>query len=120
MRLRALALTDGSVRSVFEANVVQVAGAEAKAYTSFVDAVSGEVLVRRNQQDHAEVQELFTGSFPPGSTTCGIKHPFELDDDARARSSRSPSDCPPTTSSSSSGAVTSCSRRATWPPTPSC
>jgi hypothetical protein len=82
VRLRALALSDGTVRPVFEANVVQVAGAAAKAYTSFVDAVTGDVLVRRNQQDHAEVQESFTGSFPPGSTECGIKHEFSLGDDA--------------------------------------
>ena len=82
VRLRALALSDGTVRPVYEANVVQVAGAAAKAYTLFVDAVDGTVLVRRNQQDHAEVQESFTGSFPPGSTECGIKHEFALGDDA--------------------------------------
>jgi extracellular elastinolytic metalloproteinase len=82
VRLRALALSDGTVRPVYEANVVQVAGGAAKAYTVFVDAVDGTVLVRRNQQDHAEVQESFTGSFAPGSTDCGTKHEFALNDDA--------------------------------------
>ena len=44
-----LALADGSVRPVFEANVVDAQGGSATAYTSLVDAVTGKVLVRHNQ-----------------------------------------------------------------------
>ena len=50
-RLRALPLADGSVRPVFEANVIDVQGGSASAYTLMVDAVTGKVLVRQNKVD---------------------------------------------------------------------
>ena len=53
VRLRALALADGSVRPVLEANVVDVAGRHAEAYTVLVDAVDGSVLHRENQVENA-------------------------------------------------------------------
>ena len=78
VRLRALPLADGSVRPVFEANVVDVSGGSASAYTSLVDAVSGDVLVRRNQVDNFAYNNLFTGTIT--ATECGTRHAFELED----------------------------------------
>ena len=78
-RLRALALADGTVRPVYEANVVDNQGGLAFAYTLMVDAVTGEVLHRQNQVENDAVNEVFQGSFT--GTECGPKHPFELTDD---------------------------------------
>jgi extracellular elastinolytic metalloproteinase len=52
VRLRALAVSNSSVRPVYETNVVDVQGGKAVAYTSYVDAQSGTVLARRNQVDN--------------------------------------------------------------------
>ena len=60
-RVRALALRRGSVRPVIEANVVNVAGGYAVAYTVLVDAVSGKVLVRHNKVDNLEYNNVFAG-----------------------------------------------------------
>ncbi|WP_200956475.1 M36 family metallopeptidase [Nocardioides sp. Soil777] len=79
VRLRALPMADGTVRPVLEANVVDVSGGAASAYTSLVDAVTGEVLVRRNQVDNAAYNDLFTGAIT--ATECGPRHAFELGDD---------------------------------------
>jgi extracellular elastinolytic metalloproteinase len=79
VRLRALAMADGRVRPVLEANVVDVQGGNATAYTSLVDAVTGEVLHRRNQVDNHQSAESFTGTFT--ATECGPRHAFELADD---------------------------------------
>ena len=79
VRLRALGMADGTVRPVFEANVVDTEGGDAFAYTVFVDAVSGDTLVRRNQVDNDSYQNVFTGAFT--ALECGPKHPFELTDD---------------------------------------
>jgi len=79
VRLRALGMADGTVRPVFEANVVDTEGSDAFAYTVFVDAVSGDTLVRRNQVDNDSYQNVFTGSFT--ALACGPKHPFELTDE---------------------------------------
>ncbi|MCW2794729.1 M36 family metallopeptidase [Nocardioides sp.] len=56
VRLRALPMADGSVRPVLEANVVDVAGGSALAYTLLVDAVSGSVLHRQNLVENAADQ----------------------------------------------------------------
>ncbi|WP_107705533.1 M36 family metallopeptidase [Nocardioides allogilvus] len=80
VRLRALALADGSVRPVLEANVVDSEAGDALAHTVLVDAVTGAVLVRRNQVDNESYQNVFTGSFT--AIACGPKHAFELTDDA--------------------------------------
>lgn len=100
-RVRALALADGTVRPVIEANVVNVAGATTAAYTSLVDAVTGETLWRQSQVDQA------IGGVPTGAgivtglgmpvlednpskaqfqgeitaTDCGPKHEFKITDD---------------------------------------
>jgi extracellular elastinolytic metalloproteinase len=79
VRLRALPLADGTVRPVFEANVVDVSEGSTSAYTSLVDAVSGDVLVRRNQVDNFAYNNLFTGTIT--ATECGPRHAFELEDD---------------------------------------
>ena len=78
VRLRALAVSATAVRPVYEANVVDAAGGTALAHTVLIDAVSGEVLLRRNQVDNAAYNDVFTGSF--NATTCGPVHPFELAD----------------------------------------
>ncbi|WP_210504180.1 M36 family metallopeptidase [Nocardioides xinjiangensis] len=78
VRLRALPLADGSVRPVLEANVVDVTGGAALAFTSLVDAVTGEVLVRHNKVENFAYNDVFTGAITP--TQCGPKHPFDLED----------------------------------------
>jgi hypothetical protein len=78
-RLRALALADGSVRPVFETNVVDVAGGSASAYTVMVDAVDGSVLHRQNRAESSNGVFPFTGSVT--ATECGVRHPFEITDD---------------------------------------
>jgi hypothetical protein len=79
VRLRALALADGTVRPVFVANVVNVAGARALAYTTYVDAVTGDVLLRHNQVDNEQGATPFNGEIT--ATDCGPKHEFTLGDD---------------------------------------
>jgi extracellular elastinolytic metalloproteinase len=79
-RIRALAMADGTVRPVVEANVVDVAGGSASAYTVLVDAVDGAVLHRQNQVENAEDNQAFTGAITP--TDCGPKHAFDLADPA--------------------------------------
>jgi hypothetical protein len=77
-RLRALALADGSVRPVFEANVIDVQGGSAFAYTVMVDAVTGDVLHRQNQVEHSSDAFPINGEIT--ADACGPKHPFELTD----------------------------------------
>jgi extracellular elastinolytic metalloproteinase len=76
-RLRALPAPDGTVRAVFETNVVDVEGGAALAYTSFVDASTGDVLVRHGQVDHSTYSDGFQGEIT--ATTCGPLHPFQVD-----------------------------------------
>ena len=78
-RLRALALADGTVRPVFETNVVDVQGGSAFAYTLMVDAVTGAVLHRENQVENSSDAVSFNGEMT--ATECGPQHPFELTDD---------------------------------------
>ena len=80
VRLRALALADGRVRPVFEANVVDVQGGSAVAYTLMVDAVNGKVLHRENQVENADGTDTFSGSIT--AAECGPRHQFELTDNA--------------------------------------
>lgn len=102
VRLRALALADGSVRPVLEANVVDVAGGHAEAYTVLVDAVNGSILHRENKVENAVggvadapstmPQAIggglaasnnlfpFTGEYT--AQACGPDHEFEITDDS--------------------------------------
>jgi extracellular elastinolytic metalloproteinase len=80
VRLRALATGADTVRPVYEANVVDMPeGGHAHASTVVVDAVTGDVLLRRNQVDNAAYNDVFTGTFT--ATACGPVHSFELEDD---------------------------------------
>ncbi len=79
-RLRALPMADGSVRPVIEANVVNVAGGAATAYTVMVDAASSRVLHRQNRVDNENDASSFTGAVT--ATECGPMHTFEIGDDA--------------------------------------
>jgi hypothetical protein len=78
-RLRALAFADGSVRPVFETNVVDVQGGSSFAYTLMVDAATGKVLHRENQVEHSSDAFPINGEIT--GSECGPKHPFELTDD---------------------------------------
>ncbi len=77
-RLRSLALADGSVRPVYVANVVDVQGGSAFAYTLMVDAVNGAILHRQNQTENSSDAFPFQGEVT--ADACGPKHPFELSD----------------------------------------
>ncbi|MCP3422067.1 M36 family metallopeptidase [Nocardioides pinisoli] len=79
VRRRALPMADGSVRPVLEANVVNVAGGASLAFTTLVDAVTGEVLVRHNKTENHVYNDVFTGTTT--ATECGPKHAFDLTDD---------------------------------------
>ena len=78
VRLRALAMADGSVRPVFETNVVDVEKGSAFAYTLMVDAVNGTILHRQNQAENNNDAYPFQGEVT--ATDCGPKHEFELTD----------------------------------------
>ncbi|HEY0948638.1 M36 family metallopeptidase [Nocardioides sp.] len=78
VRLRALALADGTVRPVFETNVVDVEKGAAFAYTLMVDGVTGDVLHRQNQVENSSDAFQFQGEVT--ATDCGPQHEFELTD----------------------------------------
>ena len=83
VRLRALALADGTVRPVFETNVVDSQAGRALAYTLMVDAVTGKVLHRENKVEHAFAAASEGATQMQGAITateCGPKHAFELTD----------------------------------------
>lgn len=80
VRLRALALADGTVRPVFETNVLDAEKGSAFAYTLMVDGVTGEVLHRQNQAENSSDAFQFQGEIT--ATDCGPKHEFELTDGA--------------------------------------
>ncbi len=85
VRLRALALADGTVRPVFETNVVDVHGGKSMAYTLMVDAVTGKILHRENKVEHAYAAATEGVTQMQGAVTateCGEKHQFELTDAA--------------------------------------
>ena len=101
VRLRAFPIAAGSVRPVFEANVVHVKGADVMAYTTLVDAQSRKVLWRQNRVQslaheasagatatntvsgkpaQAPVVTSFQGTYKdaPAAPTCGPTHPFPV------------------------------------------
>ncbi|HLN75669.1 MAG TPA: M36 family metallopeptidase [Nocardioidaceae bacterium] len=83
VRLRALALADGTVRPVFETNVVDSKAGKALAYTFMVDAVTGRVLHRENKVEHVVAAASEGTTQIQGTVTaksCGPKHPFKLTD----------------------------------------
>ena len=82
-RVVALPMRDGTVRAVWEVNVVDVAGGQALAYSSFVDAQSSNVLIRHNRVASATENDSFDGSIPNG-TTCGPMTEFDVDGDTKS------------------------------------
>lgn len=80
VRERALAMADGSVRPVFETNVLDVQKGSAFAYTLMVDGVTGAILHRQNQAESNSDVYPFQGEVT--ASDCGPKHEFELTDDA--------------------------------------
>ncbi len=86
-RLRALPLADGSVRPVFETVVLDNSPGLAAplAVTHLVDAVTGEVLVRRNRVDYLAAPDggAFQGTTGQNGA-CGPNHEFEVGPDAKS------------------------------------
>jgi len=72
VRLRTLALPGTGARPVYEVNVVNSGGGAAAAYTSYVDAVSGKVLIRNNRVDN-----LSTAPTAPSAPTTNTSQPFQ-------------------------------------------
>ncbi len=84
VRQRALAMPDGTVHRVYEANVLHSAAGEAVAYTSFVDASNGTVFIRHNQVDNLSTVPMTTDTAQPFQGTfstqkCGRNGPFTVD-----------------------------------------
>ncbi len=80
-RLVALPVPAGLPRAAYEVDVIDVRGAAATAFIAFVDARTGDVLLRRNAVDNlaaAVPPQTFQGSFTPPSG-CGPMHPFTVD-----------------------------------------
>jgi extracellular elastinolytic metalloproteinase len=81
-RLVALPTPQDGVRPAYETIVLDLAGGEPVAYTHFVDAQTGQALIRFNRVDHLEAsaQETNQGTFQ-GNTganpPCGPLHEFE-------------------------------------------
>ena len=82
-RLGALPVPGDGVRAVFEANVVDSRGAPL-AYSAYVDARDGDVLVRHTRLEYAvePTVEAFSGSYTP--TTCGPNHDFTVGSGVRS------------------------------------
>ncbi|HEU5038665.1 MAG TPA: M36 family metallopeptidase [Nocardioides sp.] len=78
VRERALAMADGTVRPVFETNVLDVDKGSAFAYTLMVDGITGTVLHRQNQVEASSNVYPYQGEVT--ATECGPKHEFELTD----------------------------------------
>ncbi len=89
-RLRALPSPDGNTRRVWETNVVNSIAGDALGVTSFVDAGSGQVVVRQNRVDHfaggglpaSDYTDTFSGAYT-AADPCGPRHPFTVDDQTK-------------------------------------
>ena len=77
-RLRSLAMADGSVRPVFETDVLDVAKGSAFAYTVMVDGVTGAVLHRQNQAENNNDVYPFQGEVT--ASECGPEARVRLTD----------------------------------------
>ncbi len=79
-RLAALPTPEDGVRPAYEVVVLKTGGGEAEAFTVFVDAVTGDVLLRVNRvQQLAELgtqSDAFSGTYT--TTTCGTEHTFTV------------------------------------------
>ncbi len=90
-RLVALPTPKDGVRPAYETIVLHVQNGQATAYTVFVDAQSGGVLLRHNHTDRlanvtlasaalAPTTSAFTGTYndDPDPRACGPDHPFDV------------------------------------------
>ena len=73
VRLVAVPTPAGAARPAYESIVLDVQGGKAQAYTVFVDAVTGSVLMRYNRVHESESSNQFTGEFTPEA--CGAPVP---------------------------------------------
>ncbi len=75
------------VRRAYETLVTDVAGGQATAYTSFVDAETGAVLVRRdNVNESHEGAETFQGTLADTDGACATQGPWTVAEGERAES----------------------------------
>jgi len=88
-RLVALPTPNDGVKSAYETIVYDSTPGGESAHTVFVDAVSGEVLLRVNRLDHLNANAAlaptageFEGSYTPQD--CGPTHPIDVDDDTQS------------------------------------
>ncbi|HEX8095669.1 M36 family metallopeptidase [Jatrophihabitans sp.] len=72
-RLVAVPTPAGQARPAYETIVLDVQGGSAHAYTVFVDAVTGDILMRYNRVDQSEASNQFTAAFT--DTGCGPSVP---------------------------------------------
>ena len=81
-RLVAFPTYTQGVRPAFETIVLDAAGGRPRAYRSFVDARTGEVLFRSNEVKQAAADDngtgTFSGSTADGANGCGNPHPVEV------------------------------------------
>ena len=81
-RLVAFPTYTQGVRAAFETVVLDVGSGETRAYRSFVDARTGEVLFRSNEVKEAADAENGTGTFSgntgDGANGCGKPHPIAV------------------------------------------
>ncbi|CAA9382551.1 MAG: hypothetical protein AVDCRST_MAG47-2273 [uncultured Nocardioidaceae bacterium] len=87
-RLVAVPTPGDGVRPAYETIVYHPTGGNEFAYTVFVDAVTGEVLLRTNRLEHLAAAPMaptageFTGTYTPQE--CGPLHPIDVDDDTES------------------------------------
>ncbi|NMO14363.1 peptidase M36 [Pyxidicoccus fallax] len=79
-RLVAFPTPTQGVKAAFETIVLDVNGGQVQAYTSFVDARTGEVLFRQDRVQNLALPDTFSGAYQdaPAAQACGPLHPFEV------------------------------------------
>jgi hypothetical protein len=85
-RLVAFPTPLDGVKAAYETLVLDVKGGQAQAYTSFVDARTGEVLFRQNRVQNLAQTDSFSGAYQdvPATLACGPLHPFEVPDGTKS------------------------------------
>jgi extracellular elastinolytic metalloproteinase len=74
-RLVAVPTPARGVRPAYETLFLDVARGATRAYTHFVDAATGEVLIRRDIVEHSHpAADAFTGTMPPVDGACAPDH----------------------------------------------
>jgi hypothetical protein len=79
-RLVAFPTPTNGVKAAYETIVLDVQGGQAQAYTSFVDARTGQVLFRQNRVQNLAQPDTFSGAYEdaPAAQACGPLHAFEV------------------------------------------